>query len=99
MAKLRGLARVTQNQGERQILIEQGRHAALAINYTERVVHALEEGVILFLLNKHRSGTLTEADMRGKVGEIAGFRNLIHALKTDIKHGHIAQEEEMRNGD
>lgn len=98
MAKLRGLAKATQNQSERLILIEQGRHAQVAIAYSEGVIRSLEENIILYLLNKHRSGSLTEAEMRGKVGEIAGFRNLIHALRTDIKNAHIAQEEEMKGG-
>ena len=98
MAKLRSLAKVTQNQSERLILIEQGRHAQVAIAYAEGVIRHLEEGIVQQLVHKHRSGSLTNEDMRGKIGEIAGFRNLIHALRTDIKNAHIAQEEEMKGG-
>jgi len=98
MARLRSLGKPTQDQGDRLVLIEQGKHAQLAIGYTDQVIFHLEEVILGKLVNKHRAGTLTEADMRGGIGEIAGLRNLVHALKGDMQKARIAQDEEMKGG-
>lgn len=85
-------------QEDRHVLMEQGRHANVALGYMNQVIGRLEETVISRLVAKHGSGTISEADLRGGIGEIAGYRNVLVALRIDVQRANKAQEEEMNNG-
>lgn len=86
------------DQQDRHQSIEQGRFAQTALGYMQIAIGGLEEIVISRLVAGHRSGKVTEAELRGGLGEIVGYRNVLQALKNDVQRASIAMEEEMRDG-
>lgn len=78
--------------------MEDGKHAQVAFAYTRQLVSELEEGVIQRLIAKHSSGSLSDAELRGGIGEIAGLRNLLKRQEGVVQKGFRASEEELKHG-
>ncbi len=57
-----------------------------------------EKRIIRSLVSSYRAGTLTDFELRGKIGEIAGLHDLLSKMKTDVKLGIMAEEEEKSSG-
>lgn len=87
------------NQHDNLVRIEQGKGAGVALAFTRSAVAELTDRIISSLVSQHRSGTSTEASLRGGVGEIAGLRNLIAHFENQVSKGFISTEEEVANGD
>ena len=67
--------------------IQKGQVARLIRNTTEDWLTDREYDLIANLTNKYRSGTLTNDDLRGTFGEIAGLRFFREYLETQIRRG------------
>jgi len=95
MVRPQDLNKLSSIQNDRLVSIEQGRHAQAALGYTQATIARLEQAILTLLISKHHSGNLSEGEMRGAVGEIAGLRRLATSLIGDIRRGEAAAEKEI----
>jgi len=75
--------------------VDSGQTARLVRGTTEEWLIGQEEDMIQSLVNKYRSGTLTDFDLRGSIGEIAGLRRFREHLETTIRIGVLEAEKEL----
>ena len=79
--------------------VDNGQTARLVRGTTEDWLIGQEEDIIQSLINKYRSDTLTDSDLRGSSGEIAGLRRFREHLETTIRIGVLEAEKELgQNG-
>lgn len=86
------------DQEKRFALTKKGRFAqAHRADINERV-DAQEKQIIRSLVSSYRAGTLTDFELRGKIGEIVGLHNLLGKMQTEVKLGIMADNEEKSRG-
>tara|TARA_R100001530_G_C4283861_1_gene146294 strand:+ start:352 stop:642 length:291 start_codon:yes stop_codon:yes gene_type:complete len=57
-----------------------------------------EYDIVTKLVNGHKMGTLTDTDLRGAIGEIAGIRSVLDTLDADIRRGITELERSEEDG-
>lgn len=67
-----------------------GRHASQVRGLVEPFISQIAQALTLELISLHKADALTEAKMRGSVGEIAGLYKLTEVLDTQIREGEQA---------
>ena len=75
--------------------INRGRMAQLLSGNLQEVVDQQEYDIISLLIGQYRAGTLTDPQLRGSIGEIAGIRALLDRLDSTTRRGFMAAEEKV----
>lgn len=79
--------------------VHDGKTARLIRNTTEDFLLDQEESIITALIREYRAGTLTNDNLRGSIGEIAGLRSFREYLEIKIRKGIMSAEQELgQNG-
>lgn len=85
-------------QEKRFALTKKGRFAqAYRADINERIEEQ-EKRIINSLVTSYRAGTLTDFELRGKIGEIVALHDLTRKMETDVKLGIMAEKEEKSRG-
>lgn len=73
--------------------VNKGRMAQLLHGNLEEVIEQTEYEIISRLISQYRAGTLTDHQLRGSIGEIAGIRALLSHLDGAARRGLMAAED------
>jgi len=78
--------------------IHSGQQSRIIRNSTEAYLIDREDAIVQQLVVRYRTNELTDAELRGKIGEIAGLRGFREHLETSIQKGMIEAERAHRDG-
>jgi hypothetical protein len=78
--------------------IHSGQQSRIIRNTTETYLIDREDDIVQQLVVKYRANQLTDAELRGRIGEIAGLRGFREYLETSIQKGTIEAERAHSDG-
>lgn len=73
-------------------VVQTGQTSRLVRSVTEEYLMNREEDIIMTLVGKYRTNTLTDEEMRGSIGEISGLRGFREHLESKIRQGIVEAE-------